>query len=58
MPEGQTTLERIFLEMGARHGLPEDLLTEILSLMMRDQYLPKGERSHFRSELKSILKGK
>ena len=56
MSDGGQLLERIFLEMGARNKLPEDLLKEAFALMMRDLYLPKGERDHFRSELKALLK--
>ena len=58
MSDGGQLLERIFFEMGARNKLHEDLLKQALALMMRDQYLPKGERDHFRAEFKALLKSR
>ena len=49
-------LTELFLQEGTKQGLDEELLREVLGLMIRDQFIPKGKRSSVQSELERLVK--
>ena len=49
-------LTELFLQEGRKQGLDEELLREVLALMIRDQFIPKGKRSSVQSELERLVK--
>jgi hypothetical protein len=49
-------LTELFLQEGRKQGLDEELLREVLILMIRDQFIPKGKRSSVQSELERLVK--
>ena len=49
-------LTKLFLQEGKKQGLDEELLQEVLSLLVRDQFIPQGKRSSVQAELERIVK--
>ena len=49
-------LTELFLQEGSKQGLDEELLIEVMRLMIRDQFIPKGKRSSVQSELERLVK--
>ena len=49
------TLTKTFLSIGKKNGVSEELLVEVLDILMKHQYLAKGDRIHVRSQLDRII---
>ena len=54
--EPRLPLDKIFVDLGRKNGLDEKLLNEVFNLLMKNQYIPKGNRNHVQSQLRRILK--
>ena len=48
-------LTKTFLAIGKKNGVSKDLLLDILELLMKNQYLAKGDRTHVRSQLRRLI---
>ncbi len=48
-------LTKTFLTIGKKNGVGKNLLLEILELLMKSQYLAKGDRTHVRSQLRRLI---
>ena len=49
-------LRELFVQEGLKKGLDEMMLNEVLSLLIRDQFIPKGKRSFVQSDLNNLIK--
>ena len=49
-------LRELFVQEGLKKGLDEMMLNEVLSLLIRDQYIPKGKRNFVQSDLNNLIK--
>ena len=49
-------LRELFVQEGLKKGLDEIMLNEVLSLLIRDQFIPKGKRSFVQSDLNNLIK--
>ena len=49
-------LGSLFVQQGMRQGLEEQLLKEILTVLVRDQFIPQGKRSTVQAELERLVK--
>ena len=49
-------LEEVFLKMGEKQGLDEQLLRDILAILDRDKFVPSGQRSHTRADLEKVVR--
>jgi hypothetical protein len=45
-----------FLIHGKKQGLDEKLLHEIIQHLLKNQFLPAGEREHVRIQLQKLIK--
>jgi hypothetical protein len=52
---GSDALTKTFLSIGKKRGVSEDLLLDVLDLLMKNQYLAKGDRIHVRTQLKRMI---
>jgi len=49
-------LRELFVQEGLKKGLDEMMLNEVLSLLIRDQFIPKGKRNFVQSDLNNLIK--
>ena len=49
-------LRELFVQEGLKKGLNEKMLNEVLSLLIRDQFIPKGKRSNVQSEINNLIR--
>jgi len=49
-------LTSLFIQQGMKQGLDEQLLKEILTVLIRDQFIPQGKRSSVQAELERLVK--
>lgn len=55
MPD-RDLLRELFVQEGLKKGLDEMMLNEVLSLLIRDQFIPKGKRNFVQSDLNNLIK--
>jgi hypothetical protein len=49
-------LRELFVQEGLKKGLDEEMLDEVLSVLIRDQFIPKGKRNFVQSDLNNLIK--
>ena len=49
-------LRELFVQEGLKKGLDEEMLDEVLSVLVRDQFIPKGKRNFVQSDLNNLIK--
>ena len=49
-------LRELFVREGLKKGLDEEMLDEVLSVLIRDQFIPKGKRNFVQSDLNNLIK--
>ena len=49
-------LVKEFLMHGKKQGLDEELLHDVIQHLLKNQFLPAGEREHVRIQLQKLIK--
>jgi hypothetical protein len=56
MTDVESSLNSIFLKIGEKNGLNEDLLNDVFNLLMEYQYTTDGNRDLVKGQITKILK--
>jgi hypothetical protein len=53
--EDRDSLRELFLTLGKKNGVKEELLEEVLEILVKNQFFSKGDRGHIQVQLRRLI---
>ena len=55
MDEDRDSLRELFLTLGKKNGVKEELLEEVLEILVKNQFFSKWDRGHIQVQLRRLI---
>lgn len=54
--DDRDSLKELFLSLGKKNGVHEELLEEVLDILVKNQFFGKGDRAHIQAQLRHLIR--